>query len=134
MAVSGILQTFIFGGTTYGAADCIQSSSINRSINASTYQCGGSMKSAMGAKTYTFNASLALDAGDTAVIAALQEGDSSTAFSYFPAGIATGNIKMTSTKAWVTAANLSSPVNGVLTVDVTIALDNLTDGTSSAAA
>lgn len=131
MAVSGILQSFTFNSVTYDADDCIQSSSINRSVNASTYQCGGSMKSAMGAKSYTFNASLALAADATATVAALQEGDNATDFIYYPAGNTAGNIKMTSTKAWVTSANYSSPVNGVLTVDVTLALDDLTDATAT---
>ena len=133
MAVSGISQSFTFGATTFDADDCIQSASLNRSVNASMYQCGGTMKTALGAKTYVFNTSLALAANDTAKVAALQEGDNSTLFKWFPAGVTSGNIKVSSTKAWVVAANYSAPVNGVLTVDVTINLDNLTDGTSTGA-
>lgn len=133
MAVSGLSQSFTFGATTFDADDCIQSASLNRSVNASTYQCSGVMKTALGAKTYVFQASLALAANATATVGALQEGDNSTLFKWFPAGVTSGNMKMTSTKAWVTAANYSAPVNGVLTVDVTINLDNLTDGTSTGA-
>ena len=128
MAVTGLSQSFVFGGVTFDADDCIQSSSLNRSVNASLYQCSGVQKTALGAKTYVFQASLALAANATATLGALQEGDSSTAFSYFPAGNSAGNIKMTSTKAWVTAANYSAPTSGIFTLDVTINLDNLTDG------
>ncbi len=131
MVVSGLSQQFIFNSQTYNADDCIQSSSLNRSVNAGMYQCGGSMKTALGAKTYVFNASLALAATDTTKVGALQEGDNGTDFAYWPAGVATGNIKMTSTKAWVASANYSAPVNGVITVDLTINLDALTDTTSS---
>lgn len=131
MAVTGLSQSVTFNSQTYDADDCLQSSSLNRSVNTAMYQCGGTMKTALGAKVYTFNMSLALAASDTAKIAALQEGDNATDFKYFPAGVTSGNMKVTSTKAWVTAANLSAPVNGVMTVDVTINLDNLTDGTST---
>ena len=131
MAVSGLLQQFVFNSQTYGPSGCVQSSSLNRSVNASQYQCGGSMKTALGAKTYVFQASLALAANATATVGALQESDNATDFAYWPAGVSTGNIKMTSTKAWLVAANYSAPVNGVLTVDITINLDALTDTTSS---
>jgi len=131
MAVSGISQSFTFGTTTFDADDCIQSASLNRSVNASNYQCSGVMRTALGAKSYIFQASIALAASDTAKVAALQEGDNATVFKWFPGGVTSGNMKVTSTKAWVTAANYSAPVNGVLTVDVTINLDNLTDGTST---
>lgn len=133
MAVSGISQSVTFNGATYDADDCLQSSSLNRSVNAGMYQCGGVMKTALGAKSYVFNMSLALAASDTTKVAALQEGDNATDFKYFPAGVTSGNMKVTSTKAWLVAANYSSPVNGVLTVDVTINLDALTDGTSTGA-
>ncbi len=131
MAVSGISQSITFGSTTFAAADCIQSATLNRSVNASNYQCSGVMKTALGAKTYVFNMTLALAASDTVKVAALQEGDNATTFKWFPGGVTSGNMKVTSTKAWVVAANYSAPVNGVLTVDVTINLDNLADGTST---
>lgn len=131
MAISGISQSFTFGATTYAAADCIQSASMNRSVNASMYQCGGTQKTALGAKSYVFNATLALSASDTAKVGALQEGDNATAFEYHPGGDTAGNIEMTSTKAWVVAANYSAPSNGILTLDVTINLDNLTDATAT---
>lgn len=133
MAVSGINQSVTFNSVTYNSDDCIQSSSMNRSVNVSNYQCSGVNKTALGAKSYVFNMSLALGATDVAKIAALQEGDNATDFAYYPAGYVTGNIEMTSTKAWVTAANFSAPVSGVMTVDVTLALDDLTDATASTA-
>lgn len=131
MAVSGINQSVTFNSVTYDSDDCVQSASLNRSVNASNYQCSGVMKTALGAKSYTFNLSLALGATDVAKVAALQEGDNGTDFKWFPAGVTSGNMKVTSTKAWVTAANYSAPVNGVMTVDVTLALDDLADGTST---
>ena len=131
MAVTGLSQQFIFNGQTYNTASCIQSSSLNRSVNASTYQCSGVQKTALGAKTYVFQASLALAATDTTKVGALQESDNATDFAYWPAGVSTGNIKVTSSKAWLVAANYSAPTSGVLTVDITINLDALTDTTSS---
>jgi len=131
MADSGLSQSITFGTTTLAGSGCIQSASLNRSVNASNYQCNGVMKTALGAKSYVFNMSIALAATDTATVAALQEGDSATTFKWFPGGVTSGNMKVTSTKAWVVAANYSSPVNGVLTADITVNLDNLTDGTST---
>ncbi len=129
MADSGLLGSFSFGGTVYDSDDCLQSHSINRSIQTAQYQCGGATKTAAGAKVYVFNASLALAKGDTAVVAALAE-SSTGAFEYHPGGDAAGNIEMTSTRGIVTTANINGPVNGILTLDVSINLDNLTDATA----
>jgi len=133
MAVtSGINQAFVFNGITYNSDDCIQSASMNRSINAATYQCGGNMRTAVGAKTAVFSASLAIDAAnDSAKVAALQPGDNSTDFKWYPGSTTTGDIKMTlgtGSSAWLVAANYSAPVNGVVTVDITINLDSIADG------
>lgn len=126
-ATSGVSQAFKFGATTYSTTNCIQGSTFNTSVNAGMYQCGGVMRTALGAKTYVLNVSLAIDgANDSAVVTALEPGDNTTAFTYYPNSTASGDIKWTSTKAWVVSANYSSPVNGVITADITINLDNAT--------
>lgn len=130
MADSGLLGSFSFGGTVYDADDCLQSHSINRSAQLASYQCSGAMANAVGAKVYVFNASLALAKGDTTKVAALAEG-STGAFEYHPGGDAAGNIEMTSTRGVVATANINGPINGIITLDVTINLDNLTDATAT---
>lgn len=133
MAGTGLSQSFTFGTTTVAASGCIQSSSLDNSVNAAMYQCGGVMKTALGAKTYVFQATLAYDETDTTVGLAFEPGDNSTIFKYFPGGVTSGNIKFTSTKAWVVAARYTAPVNGVITLDITINLDALTIGASTGA-
>ncbi len=129
MADSGLLGSFQFGGTTYAGAACLQSHSLNRSLNAATYQCSGAMKTASGAKVYVFNASIAVAKDDTGPTSSLAEGDTG-AFEYHPGGDAAGNIEFTSTRGTVVSSNINGPVNGILTMDIAINLDDLTQATA----
>lgn len=130
MADSGLLGSFSFGGTVFDADDCLQSHSINRTLQTSTYQCSGTMATVSGAKVYVFNYSMAIAKDSTADVAALAEG-STGAFEYHPGGDAAGNIEMTSTRGTAVQMNINGPVNGVLTIDGVINLDNLTDATAT---
>lgn len=130
MADSGLLGSFSFAGTVFDADDCLQSHSINRSVNTATYQCSGAMATVSGAKVYVFNYSLAIAKDDTATVAVLNEG-STGAFEYHPGGDAGGNIEMTSSRGTATQMNINGPVNGVLTIDGSINLDNLSDATAA---
>jgi hypothetical protein len=67
-----------------------------------------------------------LSAADTVKIGALEEGDTG-AWIGMPAGNTASYIKFTSTKGTIINAPVSAPQNGVVTIDLTIALDDLTD-------
>lgn len=130
MANSGLNASFSFAGTVYNADDCIQNTSLARSLNNVTYQCNGVMQNAAGANVYVFSYQLALANTDTAKISNLNEG-STGAFEYHPGGDSSGRIEMTSTRGLVTQANISAAANGYITLDGSIALDNLTDATAT---
>ena len=128
--LSGLNQQFVFASITYGPSACVQSAGINTSLNAPTYQCSGIMKNTIGAKTFSFTYSIAVSATNDSYVTALDVGSTST-LSYFPFATTTGYLKLTSTRGVCTQQNISSAANGVVTVDGTIALDDLTYGTST---
>lgn len=130
MAADGKNAAFIFGATTYDSDDCLQSSSLNASVAEVVYFCSGVEKMVTGTKTITFSASMAMAASDTTKVAALDEG-STGAFTYFPGGNTAGYIKDTSTRATVTANNITATPNAVILMDVTFRLDDLTRGTAT---
>jgi hypothetical protein len=126
MAVTGKLASFKFVSTTYDSDDCLQNWALNKSVEDVTFYCSGRTKHLAGNADAVFTCSLALAAADTAKIAALEEG-ATGAWEGHPAGDSSGFIEFTSTKGTVISAPVSAPQNGVVTVDVTIALDDLTD-------
>jgi len=126
MAVTGKLASFKFGATTYDSDDCLQNWNLNKSAEDITHYCNGRTKHLGGNADAVFTCTLALAAADTAKIAALEEGTTG-AWEGHPAGDTAGNIEFTATKGTVLNAPVSAPQNGVVTVDVTIALDDLTD-------
>lgn len=130
MADAGISASFSFAGTVYDADDCVQNTSLQKSINPITYQCNGNQRTLIGAKIYLFSAQLALAKDDTGKIAALEEGDTG-AFEYHPGGDTAGNIEFTSTKGTVVRSDVSAAANGFITLDIQIGLDDLTDGTAT---
>lgn len=125
MADSGINAAFTFVSTTYDADDCLQTTGINRSHSGPQYQCNGVMKTGIGAKSYVFNYSMAISKTDTTRITNLDE-TSTGAFTYWPGGNAAGRIKMTSTRAVSMACNIGAEANGIITIDGTLNLDDLT--------
>ena len=125
MAASGINASFALGGTTYGAADCLQSWQLNHAIQELIYQCSGVNKAAAGAVDVTFSTSLALAASDTTKHAALDAGSTGT-FAAHPASDVTGYIEITATDALVTRSNTTSGPRSIITYDITIRLQDIT--------
>lgn len=132
MADTGKNASFSFGGQVYDEDDCLQSGGLNDSINEVIYQCGGMDKAAPGTRSVTFTVSMALAADDTAKIAALTPGTTST-FEAHPAGDEVGYQEVTATDALVTAFNRSWSANGIITGDVTIRLNDVTLGAATTA-
>lgn len=130
MADSGVLASFVFGGTTYDSDDCLQNWNLDKSVEDITFYCSGRTKHLGGNADAVFSCTLALAADDTAKVAALEEG-ATGAWEGHPGGDTAGNIEYTSTKGTVINAPVSAPQNGVISIDVTIALDDLTDGTAT---
>lgn len=127
MAVSGKNASFKFAGQTYDSDDCLQSWDLNRAVNDVVYQCGGYDKHAAGTKTITFSASLALAATDTTKLSYFAPGTTG-AFEAHPAGDTPTYIEAIVTKATVISSNISAPINGVVAVDLTFGLDDITVG------
>lgn len=130
MAVSGKLAEFKFGSTTYDADDCLQNWELNKSVEDITYYCNGRTKHLGGNADAVFSCSLALSASDTTKIAAFEEG-ATGAWEGYPAGKTATYMKYTASRGTVINAPMSAPQNGVITLDVTIALDDLTDGAAT---
>jgi len=130
MAGSGLLQSFTFGGLTFDTDDCVQSAGVNTSLQTGKYQCSGIMKSVTGAKTFSYNYSMAVAVANDSYITALDVGSTST-FTYYPFGNTATYIKLSATRGTATALNISAPANGVVTVDGTIELDDLTVGAAT---
>lgn len=131
MADSGNLGEFDFGSETFTVTDCLQSASITENGNLITYNCGGSVKSLPGVASSQFTASVAIAKDDTAKLDALAANAIGT-FAYRPFGPEAGSIEYTSTNG--TSATLTSPggPGTVVTLDVTIDLDDLIHGVVAA--
>lgn len=125
MADTGKNASFKLGSTTYGTSDCLQSWAINDAINEVVYQCQGYDKAAAGSRSVTFAVSLALSVTDTTKVSALAPGTTG-AFEAHPGGDTDSYIEIISTSALVTQRNLSAPVNGIITADVQIRLNDVT--------
>lgn len=130
MAVGGKNASFTFAGTVYDADDCLQGWDLNSSINDIVYQCNGYDKHAVGTKVISFRASLALAATDSTKLEAFQPGTTGT-FIGNPAGDVSGYIEVTATRGTVISAPLTAPINGIIAVDVEIALDDITYTTAT---
>lgn len=130
MPDTGKLASFSFGGTVYDEDDCVGGWSLNDAINEIIYQCGGQDTAAAGTRSTTFSASLGLEATDHAKITALAPGTSG-AFEGHPAGDTATYIEVLATDSLVTVANQSAPANGIISLDVTIRLNDITTQAAS---
>lgn len=130
MPDTGKLASFSFAGTVYDEDDCVSGWSLNDAINEVIYQCGGQDQAAAGTRSTTFSVSLGLAANDVTKVNALAPGTSG-AFEAHPGGDTAGYIEVTATDSLVTAANQSAPVNGIITLDVTIRLNDVAIGTAT---
>ena len=130
MADSGVNASFSFGGTVYDADDCLQNWNLDWSVEDITYYCNGAQKHLPGNVNAVFTATLALAATDTTKIGALEPG-STGVWEGHPAGDTATYIEYEATKGTVLSAPVSAPQNGVISIDVTIALDDCTDGAAT---
>ena len=131
MADGGKSASFQFAGTTYNGDDCLQGWDLNSSINDIVYQCDGYDKHAVGTKAISFRTSLALAATDSTKHQAFTPGTTGT-FEAHPGGDTATYIEITATKATVVSAPMSAPVNGIISMDIELALDDVTYTTASA--
>lgn len=125
MAVSGKDASFDFGGVVYDSDDCVSGFNLSDAINEVIYQCGGMDKGAPGTRTAMFNVSLALAADDVTKVTALEPGTIDT-FEAHPGGDSAGNIEVTATEALIVQANKPAPVNGIISLDLQIRLNDIT--------
>jgi hypothetical protein len=130
MADSGKLASFKFVATTYSTANCLQSWDLNSAIADVIYQCNGYDKHAVGTKSLTFRTTLGLDATATTTVIAFAPGTTG-AFECHPGGDTAGNIEITATRAQVNSANLTAPINGIVALDIELALDDVTYTTAA---
>ena len=121
---------FIFGSTTFDADDCLQSWDLDWSVEDVTYSCNGATKHLAGDVNAVFSCTVALAATDTTKVGALEPGTTG-AWTGYPGGSTATYIKYTATKGTVISAPITAPVNGVIAVDVSIALDDCTDGAAT---
>jgi hypothetical protein len=125
MPDSGNKAAFTFAGTSYTTANCLQSWDFNNSINDIVYQCNSYDKHVVGTQSVMFRVTLALSATDTTPVIALAPGTTG-AWEGHPGGDTATYIELTSTRGQVNSANISAPINGIIAMDVEIALDDVT--------
>lgn len=126
MADRGNKASFMFNGVTYSTADCISAWDFGNSITDIVYQCDGADKHLGGTEAVDFRVTLGLDSTDTTYISAFNPGTSSTQFEAHPGGDTATYIELSSTKALVISRNITAPMNGIIAMDIVIALDNIT--------
>lgn len=125
MPDTGRYASFKFGSEVYDEDDCISGWQLNDAINEVIYSCGGQDQAAAGNRTTTFSVSLGLAATDTAKVNALYPG-AKAAFEAHPAGDQPGYMEVIASEALITTANKSAPNNGIITLDLTIRLNDVT--------
>jgi hypothetical protein len=128
MAVTGKLARFVFNGVTFDDGDCLQGWNLNDAINEVVYQCNSFDQGVAGTRTVTFSGSMALDATDTAKLAALTPGATAADFVAYPAGTTATYVKVTSASALCVTANLTTGPNAIFAVDFSIRLNAVTIG------
>lgn len=114
-----------FAGTTYDSDDCIQVASFTNGKEDITYRCGGDYAHLAGTSNIMLDFSIALAANDTTKVSAFAPGATGIA-EYHPFGDTAGNIEHSTTKATVMKADLSDSAGKVVTLDVTLAWDDVT--------
>lgn len=130
MATSGKNASFSFATVTFDADDCLQSWDLNSAVVDVVYQCNGYDKHAVGTKSASFRTSLALAATDTTRVTAFAPGTTGI-FEAHPAGNTATYIEIEVAKATVISANLTAPINGIIAIDLELALDDIDYGVST---
>lgn len=126
MADTGVNATVKINSTTYSTSDCLQSHAINDAINKVVFQCGGYDQAAAGSRVVTFTFSLVLSKTDVTKITALTPGTLITAFEAHPGGDTDSYIEIVSTSGLIESRNGTWSPNGMITIDVTCHLNNIT--------
>jgi len=124
MATGGKNAAFVFAGTTYNADDCLQGWDLASSINDIVYQCNGYDKHAVGTKVISFRTTLALNSTDVALTSGFSPGTTG-AFHAAPFGYTTDYLKVTAARATIISAPISAPINGICSIDLELALDDI---------
>ena len=124
MADAGKLAGFTWNTTAFTSASCIQSWDLASSINDIVYQCNGYDKHAAGTKVVSFRTSLALCSSDVAIVQGFAPG-TTAAFEAHPGGDTATYIELTATKGTIMSAPISAPINGIISMDIEIALDDI---------
>ncbi len=130
MATSGKNASFSFATVVFDADDCLQSWDLNSAVVDVVYQCDGYDKHAVGTKSASFRTSLALAATDTTRVTAFAPGTTGI-FEAHPAGNTATYIEIEVAKATVISANLTAPINGIIAIDLELALDDIDYGVST---
>lgn len=125
MAFTGKNTEILFDSTSLGLTDCLQGSNLADAINEAVYQCNGFDKGVAGTQSTTFDFSAAVEVTDIVKLNAFAPGLTGV-FEWHPAGDTATYIEVTSTEALITGRNLSDPVNGICTMDVTMRLNDVT--------
>ncbi len=130
MAAPGKLASFTFATIVYDQTDCLQGWNLSDAINEIVYQCNSMDKGVAGTRTATFSASLALDATDTVKVAAFTPGTVG-AFEAHPAGDTATYIEILAAEAVIITANQATAPNAILTIDLSIRLNDITIGAAA---
>jgi hypothetical protein len=130
MATSGKNASFSFATVVFDADDCLQSWDLSSAVADVVYQCNGYDKHAVGTKSASFRTSLALAATDTTRVTAFAPGTTGI-FEAHPAGNTATYIEIEVAKATVISANLTAPINGIIAIDLELALDDIDYGVST---
>jgi hypothetical protein len=126
MADTGLNASVKINGTTYTSSDCIQSNAINDAINKVVYQCGGYDRAAVGTRVVTFTFSLALAKTDVTKLNDLAPGTVITSFEAHPGGDTDSYIEIVSTSGIIESRPGTWSPNGMIAIDVTCHLNNIT--------
>ena len=131
MADVGNKASFTFGTNTFDVDDCLQSWDFSHSINDIVYSCNGYDRHGVGTETGMVTVTLAINSDDTSIVTALDAGNYSSIFEAWPGGSTPGNIEVQAIRAQVNRCDISAPMNGIITLDVEFALDDITITTAA---
>jgi len=123
MPSSGNQAGFEFNSVEYTAADCLSGWQLDKAVADIMYQCGGGDKHHGGTNGGAFKITLTLAKTDTTKIAAMRIGTTGSFLAYLGADI--DNLIAAASNAMVISAPVSAVINGMVVMDVTIAIDDL---------
>ena len=123
----------VFGSTTVDSTYCIQVVSFTNGKEDISYRCGGDYAHLAGTSNIMLDFSIALAAADTAKVTAFAPGATGDC-QYFPFGVTSTYQKFMTSKGTVMKADLSDSAGKVVTLDISIAWDDVTAEASTGGA